>query len=285
MKLWKRILSAILSIVLVFTLNSIIYFQAINSTVLNPAFFEKELDELNFYPTLKENLISNLGYDFLSSQELTEILEKSVTEKWLREQTNSLITSILNYLNSKTDELVLEVSTAEVKENLKANLPLPPEVTNELLKKLPDSYDLLENLKEPEREEFKNNMALARKYISYFHLGFYLLIAFAVVLILLIILLAKKLKSIFRRIGAAFFISGSSLYFGNFMTMEMVSSQFTPDKLPAFLPQEVLLNIIRDFLEPTNSWGIIFMVIGVIILFWSFLLREEKKEKIEEGKV
>lgn len=274
----RKIFAAILSILLIFNLNLLVYSYAVRSTVLNPDFLTQKLEEANFYSLLKKNLMSTLSYQVMrgQSEELTEILNKSITERWLKNQTNSLVTSLLSYLNSDTDKLVLEVSLREPKQNLKENLDLPPSITDKLTQ-VPSQANVLQTLPEKDREKLKKGLRELRKGVGYFRLAFKILLISAGVLILLIALLVKKAKSILRKIGIPFFISGSSLYLGNVLVLKLVSQKFTPEKLPPFLPQEVLLKILRDFLSPINDLSIVFMVLGLVLIAVSFVFKNSSQ--------
>jgi hypothetical protein len=299
----KGILLALFSIFLVLNLNLIIYVNAIKGTVLNPNFFEKELEELNFYSLLKEKLISSEALTTISGgdKRIQKILEESITEEWIKKQINYLLYGFFSYINSESEELNLKVSTVEVKENLLKSMRreigkfLPPPIAGdekqidlylnqlkeEFDKNIPDEFSLL-NMVEDEnaKEEFKENLNQVREAVSYLHNSFYLLIVSVVILILLIIILARELKSILRRIGASFFISGSSLYLGNFLALQMVSSRFTPEEnLPQFISQDMLLKILNDIFSGINFWGMIFMGLGVLMIIGSFLVKEGKKRR------
>lgn len=300
----KGLVLAVLSIFLILDLNLIVYMNTIRDTALNPDFYEKELDELNFYSFVKEKFIPEAFIQVTGGDKRFQtILQEAITEEWMRSQTTSLIHDFFSYINSETDEeLSLKISTSEVKENLLKGIKreigkfLPPpiagdekqielymdKVKEELDENVPDEFDLITAIEDEEAggAEFKENLNQLREVVSYFHLAFYLLIGGAVTFIVIIILLAKEIKSILKVVGASFFISGSSLYAANFLAFQFVSEKFPPqENLPPFITKDVVLKILQDILEPINFWGIIFVIVGVVMIIGGFVVRKgEKKE-------
>ncbi|RLG10480.1 hypothetical protein DRN73_07685 [Candidatus Pacearchaeota archaeon] len=295
-KIFRGILLAIFSFFLIFCLNLTIYSFTIKSKVLNSEFIINELKEANFYSKIHEQILSSFYMKApIQNQRFSKVFDNALTEEWIEEQINSLINNFFAYLNSETDELSLKISTVEFKNNVEKTIRkeiavfVPPPIVNdeeqisifisevraELNKKIPDEINIVEFIEQKGGINFREDMAKLRKGISYLNLLFYLSIILIIILISLISILTKEVKLILRRIGASFFVSGSSLYLGNFLTLSMVSSKFSEENLPNFISKEFLMKILNDILEPINFYGIIFMIIGIVLIIGSFLMTKK----------
>ncbi len=265
---------------LTISLIGIVYTTTAKDTILNPEFIEQELEDRNLYSIAKEEVI-----DQIEDPWLAEIVEESLKEEWMKEQAHGLIHSFLPYLKAKTDELELKVSTIALKENIKVALQesLPPELENapenekeayltnaysELDNLLPDEVDIVESA--DIKEEDLNQ---PRMIVSYFYLVSDLMLAVAVVLILLIILISRRLKSISRALGASALAGGVISYGLSVVALNFASAELATADLPSFLTVEMVLDTIRDILAPAMNYAIILSIVGLALLGFSILYK------------
>ncbi|MEM4347118.1 MAG: hypothetical protein QW802_00840 [Candidatus Altiarchaeota archaeon] len=94
-KILNGILIAFVSLLLILNLQTIIFLNAIRSTVLNPEFYIKELDESNFFKTSEEKEVLYL-----------------------------IIKNFLSYINSQTSELSLKIYYNGKEQDILENLDL-----------------------------------------------------------------------------------------------------------------------------------------------------------------
>lgn len=94
-KILNGILIAFVSLLLILNLQTIIFLNAIRSTVLNPEFYIKELDESNFFKTSEEKEVLYL-----------------------------IIKNFLSYINSQTSELSLKIYYNGKEQDILGNLDL-----------------------------------------------------------------------------------------------------------------------------------------------------------------
>lgn len=275
MSIIKKILLAILSIILIIDINLIVFAISVNETILNPGFVEYEIGKLGVYAKIKETILGN----FEENELFVKIINESVTEEWIKTQSQSLIYNFFTYIKSNKDEMDLTISVSEVKRNMESNTQR--EIANPVyaiyikneIEKFPDNIDLYDNLDNNAKETLKN-MQMA---VNYFYLAFYLLIAIAVVIPILSIIIARNLKSVIRFIGNSAFMSGLISYGTGILTIDMLSRKFQNGEIPNTIPKDIVLSILRDIFEPVKTYGLILIILGAILLILSFFINSRKK--------
>lgn len=275
MSIIKKILLAILSIILIIDINLIVFAISVNETILNPGFVEYEIGKLGVYAKIKETILGN----FEENELFVKIINESVTEEWIKTQSQSLIYNFFTYIKSNKDEMDLTISVSEVKRNIEDNTQR--EIANPVyaiyikneIEKFPDNIDLYDNLDNNAKETLKN----MQRAVNYFYLAFYLLIAIAVVIPILSIIIARNLKSVIRFIGNSAFMSGLISYGTGILTIDMLSRKFQNGEIPNTIPKDIVLSILRDIFEPVKTYGLILIILGAILLILSFFINSRKK--------
>lgn len=275
MSIIKKILLAILSIILIIDINLIVFAISVNETILNPGFVEYEIGKFGVYTKIKETILGN----FEENELFVKIINESVTEEWMKTQSQSLIYNFFTYIKSNSDEMDLTISVSEVKRNMESNTQR--EIANPVyaiyikneIEKFPDNIDLYDNLDNNAKETLKN----MQRAVNYFYLAFYLLIAIAVVIPILSIIIARNLKSVIRFIGNSAFMSGLISYGTGILTIDMLSRKFQNGEIPNTIPKDIVLPILRDIFEPVKTYGLILIILGAILLILSFFINSRKK--------
>lgn len=275
MSIIKKILLAILSIILIIDINLIVFAISVNETILNPGFVEYEIGKFGVYTKIKETILGN----FEENELFVKIINESVTEEWMKTQSQSLIYNFFTYIKSNSDEMDLTISVSEVKRNIEDNTQR--EIANPVyaiyikneIEKFPDNIDLYDNLDNNAKETLKN----MQRAVNYFYLAFYLLIAIAVVIPILSIIIARNLKSVIRFIGNSAFMSGLISYGTGILTIDMLSRKFQNGEIPNTIPKDIVLSILRDIFEPVKTYGLILIILGAILLILSFFINSRKK--------
>lgn len=275
MSIIKKILLAILSIILIIDINLIVFAISVNETILNPGFVEYEIGKFGVYTKIKETILGN----FEENELFVKIINESVTEEWIKNQSQSLIYNFFTYIKSNKDEMDLTISVSEVKRNMESNTQR--EIANPVyaiyikneIEKFPDNIDLYDNLDNNAKETLKN-MQMA---VDYFYLVFYLLIAIAVVIPILSIIIARNLKSVIRFIGNSAFMSGLISYGTGILTIDMLSRKFQNGEMPETIPRDIVLPILRDMFGPVKTYGLILFIFGAVLLIISFFIKDKNK--------
>lgn len=273
----KKILLAILSILLVIDLNLIVLTISANETILNPKFVEYELDKFDAYPRIKETIISN----FKGDETFTRLINDSITENWIRSQSHALIHNFFSYVKSDSERINLAISVLGVKKNLLNNIQTDVTISmyagymeNEI-SKIPDEIDLYEYLDSNAITTLKN----MQKAVNYFYFLSYLLIAVAVVIPIISMVITRNLKSIIRFIGNSLFMGGLISYGTGVLAVNMTSQKFRSGEMPNTIPEDIILGVLQDVMEPVKTYGVILLVPGVILLILSFFIKEKGKKK------
>jgi len=298
MKFFKTFSLILITILFIPTLIFLIFTASIKTTLLNQQFMEEEFEKLNVYPNLKNSIVGENENAVGEEKIIEEIVRASISEEWLKSQTNLVLSNFYDYINGKIEDPNLKISFSEVKSEIKNNLLneidsfVPPEIKDnpqevEVFKsnfetqiiedidtKLPDEIDLFEN----DQNDIQALDTL-KNYVHLFNLSFYGLIAFKAFLVLLMVLVLRKAKSIFRFLGGNYLVAGVILFVTNTFTKFSFASGIQKAELPPTLEKEVVLGLFSDILAPVNMYNIIIVGVGILLLALSFIKFSAKKEQ------
>lgn len=120
MRIVRGIFSGILSFVLVVTLVTLGIVITVNLTILNPNFIISELDKLDIYPT-----IANQVREQIPAEEpyIAQVVDETIAdlELWLKEQTATVIYGGCAYLKGD-QELNIVIPLEQVRTTIKDNV-------------------------------------------------------------------------------------------------------------------------------------------------------------------
>ncbi|HEX55250.1 MAG: hypothetical protein DRO90_02970 [Candidatus Altiarchaeales archaeon] len=280
--IFKTLIVSVLLLLFAIDINLIILSITINESILNPDFVISELEYLDFYSNLKNNMIREMG---AIKPELASLVNESVSVEMIRLKTNSLIYNFYSYLKYQDDELNLTLSLSDVKENLiKSAEDSGVEIPEFAIDLIQDNIDLREEL----NEEQITIIERIRTFIYHFYAIYSLLYFLAIVLLLLIFLFIGDIISFLDKIGILLLINGGILVGFPVFVTELLRGKIKGIELPGDFPSEIAIKIANDILEPFQFYGILLIVIGILSLILASGIgiirkRKEKEERREEG--
>ena len=288
MRIVRGIFSGILSFVLVVTLVTLGIVITVNLTILNPNFIISELDKLDIY-----SIIANQVREQIPAEEpyIAQVIDETITdlEPWLKEQTATVIYSGCAYLKGD-QELNIVISLEQVRTTIKGNVEQamlespPPELEGasqsqiqaflsqiyaEIDNQIPQQIEINETSLGP---EVATQLQQARQIVSYIELGYKALIGLAALLILLIALIQWwYVKPIARYIGIPFTMVGITG-----LVSTIAARSLIPSAIPFEMPPEImsrLPQLIADFTSPLQIYGIGLLIAGIGLIVLSFKLK------------
>ena len=145
----------------------------------------------------------------------------------------------------------------------------------EFSKSIPSSFKVNESSIPP---EVMATVGEVRQGIGYFQLGYNLLIAFMVLLILGIILINRNVRSITRGLGITFLTYGIIEYAGIFLARYFIPTSLPLPQIPSSL-QMWLMGLFGDLLSPLEMFSLGCLAGGVVLLIASFVYRRRVVEE------
>ena len=311
MSILRGFFSGILGFLLVITLFLLGIAITINATILNPDFVIEEIDKLDVYPMITDQVKALIPQE---EPYLAQILDESITElePWLQNQVTNVINDGYAYLKEgqefnlvidlepvrsslKTNlrEYILELPPSELNESVIASLPpelqdviesLPPELQgipeSQIEALLPIVYAEIDNLI-PQNFELNQNslgpeimapLEQARQIIGYIGISHKVLIGLALLWSLLIALIHWwRVKPICRAICIAFTTGGLISYLST-LAVSQLTGQVTQINMPAEL-QTKLPQLFNDFVAPLQIYGIVVLAMGIGLIVLSIVLK------------
>lgn len=288
MNIVRGVFSGLFSFILVFALVALGIVVTINHTILHPDFVISEIDKLDIYPVIVEQVRTQLPEN---EPYMAEIFDEVAAElePWLKEQAAEVIYAGYAYLKGEQGlniVIPLEQAKTSIKQNLAQTIreSPPPELEgapqSQIESFISQAYAVIDK-QVPEQIEINEaflgaeivtQLQKAKEIVAYIELGYKALIGLSALLILLIALIQWwRPKPIARFTGIAFTIAGViSLVVA--LTARFIVSQIIPADIPAELTA-LLPQLINDISYPLliYSVGILVVGIGLIVLsvkFW-----------------
>jgi len=275
----------------------------------NPDFVASMVDELDMpslvVPFLSQQLTGQIPpeMEFLDAY-LDEYLDDVVTEltPWLKEQISIAAGPYFDYLLGKSQTLNVVISLEPVMNSLKDTLrePFlespPPELAvlprstleryydeyfeEAFAEAMPATFELNESVVGAEvpaqmavaLAEAEEGLAQAKQYVSYFQLGYKVLIAFMVLLTLGIILIKREVKGTTRELGIIFLTFGAIEYAGILVAKHFAGRQLPLPEIPPSL-QTWLPQFFSNLLAPLEMFSLGLLIGGIALLIVSFVYK------------
>jgi len=288
MRIVRGIFSGIFSFILVVVLVILGIVVTINLTILNSSFATSELDKLDAYSIIADQVESQLSK---SEPYIAQVVHETLInlEPWMKEQVTVIVPGGYAYLKGE-EELNIVISLEQVKTVFKENITQaiqespPPELEGATLSQIeafisqacaqidsqiPQQIEINEALL---GSEIVTQLQRAKEIIGYIELGYKALIGLALLLVLIIALIQWwHAKSITRYIGISFTITGVISFVGTIAARSLIPQavQFDiPPEIGAKLPQ-----LISDFTYPLQIYGVGFLIVGIGLIVLSVKLK------------
>jgi hypothetical protein len=271
----------------------------VNMTVLNPDFMVKEIDKLDIYATITDQIKRELQtqemYGFSDLIGLDVMVEDILrdTRPWFEEQTRFVIYEGIEYLKSKED-LDITISLAPLKTAIAAQLDekigslLPPgmdeipvdiDITSLVdLTGIPDNYTISESTLDP---GMVHSLHLIKRIAEYLKLAYILSIVIAILAIIGTGWAQQwHIRFVARYLGTPFILSGiaCTLLALGIRISNSIARRFTQNVDLAFDFQNKLVTVIADITLPLLIYGIVVLLTGIALLIIAFVYGQSEHE-------
>ncbi len=274
----KKAISYVLSFVLVLMLLALCLLAIVKSTILDEKYMISKLEEANYYERMNGEIIEQFKNYTIQSGLSDEVLENLFTEDKLKQDINNVIDSI--YTGKE-----LEISTSEIRENLKENIlaevekegktvDFEDEAMEEYLKAIESAY---ESQVSYSTSTINSIGSTFEKVISLAQTAQIIVIVVTIVIAVLIIIL--NIKQIF----GLNYLAISSMASGLFILIaKFLLGQSTDLKNIMLINQatsHVIQLVIEDLLAKVTIAGVVLLIIGLIFSIIYNLLNKKYFEK------
>jgi hypothetical protein len=275
----------------------------LRNTILDTDFVVSIMDTLDMSSLIRESLKEQLSGEI--PEEMIGYLDKPLDdtldelEPLIKDQVGAAADPMLDYLFGQSQGFSVEISLEPVKESLRDNLRQaflqspPPELAiippamleeyfdqfyQEFAGQFPATLVINETLLGTEMPaqiaqilaDAEAMLEEGRQYVSYFQLGYNVLIGFMLLLVLGIILLNRQVKGSTRELGTIFLTYGAFEYAGILVAKYFVGGELArlpvPPQLQAWLP-----GLVSDLLAPLEMFSLGLLIGGVVLLIVSFV--------------
>jgi hypothetical protein len=298
MSLARKVALGFLSFLLFVSLSGLVLAITINRTVLNPDFTVSRLDSLDVASLAAEVMKEQVPQEVMAMvppELIDEVLDEVLTElePWLKEQIGGVVDTVYDYLLGRSQSLSLVVDVALVKEEVRDKLRqallasppaglemIPPaelgslfdEFYAQISGEIPSTLEINESTLNELSPDIMPALIQARRYVAYFQVAYWALVAATALLIMGIILLDRRLRSATRWIGIPCLVSGIVTYVGTFLIRHFTGGLIMQLNLPVPLG-DWFSQLVSDSLAPMRVCGIVLMAVGVALLIVSFVYK------------
>ncbi|MBA7677059.1 hypothetical protein ES703_85307 [subsurface metagenome] len=214
----------------------------------------------------------------ISLEPIIENLEATLREAFLESSPAEFaglpLAAIEQYFDEYFGELTEMIpSTLELDETL-----LGTEIPAQIAEALAGAEEELEQARQDITDalaEAEEGLEQARQYISYFHLGYKLLIGFIVLLILGIVLIHRRVKGASRGLGITFLTYGVLWYVGIFVAKYFAGTQMAQFDVPHYL-EGWRFQFVDNFLAPLEMFSLGLLIGGVVLIVVSFVYKRRE---------
>ena len=265
----------------------------LHATLLNADFGAAQVDRVDVSAVVKDIVQEQVAGQLPPEAKFVEDAIYQVIadeEPWLKEQARAAVYAGYDFLLGKSDRLEMVISLeplkADLKDVLRQNinqlLPpqlagLPPEMLEpyfdqyyqEFTGQIPSELAVDESLIPPEAMA---QIVQAKQVISYFRFGYYLLIAFMVLLVIGIILLRRDVRKITRPLGISLLVYGAMEFAGVLVARNYLPLSMPLSGIPPSL-QTLVVGLFSDMLAPLQAFSLSLLIGGVVLLAVSFIYR------------
>jgi hypothetical protein len=294
MKVFNCILSSVLGLILTVTLIVLGGIITLQNTILNSDFVISEMEKLNVYSIIIDQVKLQLKDQFPTEVPyVEEIIDETIIElePWFNEQANFIICEGLAYIKGEQDlhivipltearGIILENVEEAIQEFLLPELEaLPPDMVQLLLsgiyteidQQIPEQIEIDEALL---GTDIVSQLHQLRQAVGYIIMGDKILFGLMAILILFISLLQRwQLKSIAIYTGIAFITAGAFT-----LIATLITGSFIPKLLPLELPADIisiLPAVASDLSSPLRIYGIIILITGIALTLLYIKLKAE----------
>ena len=294
-KIGRGFSTLMLGLFLVVTIVMVVYVADTRATAMNAHWVESEMNQGGFYAAirheladrLKDSLTGNLGQTEV--QKVRDAVDVAVTDDWVKANFESNTGIGYAYLKSQSDNLNFSLTLPQgLKDSIKdaitavftANPPqgLSPDQVRAGIEAVKQQVD---NLPGEITLQVQNVQALqpARDAVKIYNYAFYILIAFAVFLAVLLIFLHFTVKDAARIMGFCSLIGGAISWGAAFALNRMAPGIVDKWSLPDYITKDMVVKVIRDFTSPANIYSIVLMAVAVVLIVASFFIIKRKAEQ------
>lgn len=269
------------------------------SDTLSPDFIASVLDRVDIATPVKELVAGQIAEEVpLEKDYLTRLAGDVITdvEPWLKEQVVDAAGPVVDYLLGKSRSLDVVITLSPLVDSLRAVFMRSPpaelagDTQPQLEQYFNDNFgDVIPATVELNEESLgdvtteidqalsdaEDGLAQARQAVGYFRLGYWLLIGFILLLVLVIALICREVRGATRALGIVFLVSGAILFAGNLVAKSLVGAQITRADIPAQFHLS-LPKMMADFLAPLVMYSIILGLVGVALLVTSLVYRRRQ---------
>ena len=275
MRIFKKIIKAILIVCLTLMIIIATAIKILSSTIMDEAYMFRKLRANDYYSNIYKELKQNFE-NYIGPSGLDEsILDDICTEEDLQNDTEIILGNIYEGTGKKVD-------TSAIKDRLKKRIEQSlastnvtdktKENINQFIEQISDEY--ISTISHTEYEDTIYNVySKSKKIIKLAKLGYG--ISIATIMALLVLINFKRLRKALKNIGISFTSSGLFMLLGyNILNynIKVEHLRILNDSISI-----VLQSIVKDIFGKLNYAGIGLTVVGIILIILGNFLRKEKK--------
>jgi hypothetical protein len=281
--------------------------NTLQSTFMNSSFIAALLEDVDI-TNLVHEFIEQVEDQPEDISLIMDYLDPGLVElePWIKQQAASAAGTVFAYMLGRTDDFSVSISLAPVKNAVEGVIKEafldspPPSLAGQPRTALSLYYDealkdLLASLDEPivinpeflseddpggavltgegrPLGEAEKALEEVRVYVSYFQLGFWLLLVFILLLIAGIVLIYWQIRGATRDLSIIFLTCGVPALVGVLIARTVVGSLLPQAEMPAYL-QAQAVNIYNSALMPYMWYAIGLILIGIALLVVSLVVR------------
>ncbi|GFR35988.1 hypothetical protein [Thermobrachium celere] len=270
MKGFKKLIIALISLIIITDTAAIILNILLKNRILNPKYYLRVLETNGFYSYLENDIFNNLNNMLLKYNLGKDVYEKYIDKRMIEDNITRMVYCTVDYFLKVEDELPKPnlsldvVIRREVEESLSRKGILNNEkISEEIGKRVNETVEEKLMIKNLDRIEKNRNILLVRDIVSniYKNLRQYIIVLLTSISLLLLIAKAKGIRLISFILQIMGFITTFFMFF--ILLTRYYYKTFIVDQFY----KQILLNIVIGIVLYFANIGIVIFILGILLYF------------------
>lgn len=283
----KGFVVGFLILILMAAMPALIVSNAVKSTLLDQSYYETQFQSAGIYLKLHNAIIDGisgmaptqqLSTYGITQEEFEAAMSESITNAWVKNETNRLIRNIMWYLNDQTQGVNLSISLRPkindglailVSEKLGVSQDSALGLVSTFTTDVPDPVDA-EQFAPGTKAALANVKSAVGTFVSLSGLLLYVILA----IIAAVFVLKMELGAFAKTLAWPFMVTGILLFIGSFilpnMVVNMISQTGVTDS-QSLISMTNIVDLLAPIFGSVMVQSLVVLVIGILLIAFSFV--------------
>jgi len=285
--MFKGFFVGLLVLMLMAAIPMLIVSNSVKSTLLQPTYYETQFDKAGIYLKLHNAIIDGISQMAPTQQlatygitqaEFESAMSQSITNAWVKNETNRLIRNLMWYFNDQTQGVNLSISIRPkineglailVSQKLGVSQSSALDLVSTFTTDVPDPMDM-EQFAPGTKAQLANLKDGIKMFVSLSNLLLYAIIGIVIV----IFIMNMQLGAFAKTLGWPFIVVGLLMFIGSFVlpnTLVNMISQTGVTESQSLISMTNIVDLLSPIFGSIMVQSLVVLVVGILLIAFSFV--------------